>query len=209
MGRNKRTLAIGALVGFLAGGSGVAVAAAVADEVITACVAPNGSLRVPDSTGQCPVGQETVSWNQTGPAGPQGAPGKSSEAWSDHYNGAISVPETMKDVATVPGLPQGTYIMLADLGYSDARGGVDAYGIQCELQVSSGSIYGQVASRIDRKAVGEYSGSMAFNIPVTITDSTGAVRLRCKTYGMAAGREVHVSSPTLTAISTPKLTTNR
>ncbi|MEU0485881.1 hypothetical protein ABZ260_42780 [Streptosporangium sp. NPDC006013] len=100
----------------------------------------------------------------------------------------------------VPELPQGTYVMLADLGYSDARGGVDAYGIQCELQV---------ASRLDRKAVGEYGGSMAFNIPVTITDSTGAVRLRCKTYGMAAGREVHVSSPTLTAISTPKLTTNR
>ncbi|MCC5581169.1 hypothetical protein IMZ11_36730 [Microtetraspora sp. AC03309] len=99
MNGNKRSLVIGALIGMVAGGSGIAVAGAVADsETITACVSTNGTLRIPagdsptgssdqGARGALPVptsttaprgcldGERTISWNQTGPVGPQGAQG--------------------------------------------------------------------------------------------------------------------------------------
>ncbi|GAA3427540.1 hypothetical protein ACWDTT_22085 [Streptosporangium sandarakinum] len=95
---------VGALIGMVVGGSGIAVAGAVADsETITACVSTNGTLRIPpDSSptgssdqaarGSLPVptsttvprgcldGERTISWNQTGPVGPQGAQGETGPA---------------------------------------------------------------------------------------------------------------------------------
>ncbi|MGW5263816.1 hypothetical protein ACWEQG_22830 [Microbispora sp. NPDC004025] len=104
MNGNKRSLVIGALIGMVAGGSGIAVAGAVADsETITACVSTNGTLRIPQDSspsgssdqaargslpvsssttapGGCLDGERTISWNQTGPVGPQGAQGETGPA---------------------------------------------------------------------------------------------------------------------------------
>jgi len=44
--------------------------------VVNGCyVTATGALSVLDSTQTCPAGQTALNWNQTGPAGPQGAPG--------------------------------------------------------------------------------------------------------------------------------------
>lgn len=104
MNGNKRSLVIGALIGMVVGGSGIAVAGAAADsETITACVSTNGTLRIPpgpaptgssDQAAQgafpvptstaaprgCLDGERTISWNQTGPVGPQGAQGETGPA---------------------------------------------------------------------------------------------------------------------------------
>ncbi|WP_433382508.1 hypothetical protein [Streptosporangium sp. CA-115845] len=101
MSGNKRGMAIGALVGLVVGGSGVAVAAvAVESGVITACVGSGGIVRIPPTAqptmnptpspnetmlapqptptiapGECQPGEKKISWNQTGPTGPQGPQG--------------------------------------------------------------------------------------------------------------------------------------
>ena len=45
---------------------------------INACYGPNGQLRLLDPTDGCRPSETAISWNQTGPVGPQGPAGRSS-----------------------------------------------------------------------------------------------------------------------------------
>jgi hypothetical protein len=71
----RKTLA--AAVGLAAVSAGVGYAAIPsAGGTISACKSSKGALKVIDAeAGQsCPDGQQLLTWNQQGPAGPQGAP---------------------------------------------------------------------------------------------------------------------------------------
>ncbi|MFN8491619.1 MAG: hypothetical protein U0350_28735 [Caldilineaceae bacterium] len=71
-------LAAFALVGLLITVSGLASASIpAANRVITGCYAKDGSLRLIDAEAgkQCTSKEKVLTWNQTGPVGPQGIPG--------------------------------------------------------------------------------------------------------------------------------------
>ncbi|MFI6454150.1 hypothetical protein ACIBF6_21625 [Streptosporangium amethystogenes] len=90
MSGKKSTLAVGVLAGLLVGGSGMAIANVAGDDAtITACVNARGSVRIPVQSasgpesvgsatpsplpsGSCLAGEQPLTWNQQGPAGPQG-----------------------------------------------------------------------------------------------------------------------------------------
>ncbi|MGW0587134.1 hypothetical protein [Streptosporangium sp. NPDC002607] len=110
MNGKKTMLAVGALAGLIVGGSGVAVAGAVASsDVITACVTASGTLRVPTAqptpfpsptstaqtelapTGEpgqegCLAGEKVIRWNQMGPTGPAGSTGPAGPAGPEGPN---------------------------------------------------------------------------------------------------------------------------
>ncbi|GAA0836252.1 hypothetical protein ACFQVD_42635 [Streptosporangium amethystogenes subsp. fukuiense] len=90
MSGKKSTLAVGVLAGLLVGGSGMAIANVAGDDTtITACVNARGSVRIPVQSasdpetvgsatpsplpsGSCLAGEQPLTWNRQGPAGPQG-----------------------------------------------------------------------------------------------------------------------------------------
>lgn len=83
IGRRKAAWATAAAIaGVLALGGGLAWAAIPgADGVIRGCysngslLVAKGALRVVNASSECKAGETAMSWNQTGPAGPQGAQG--------------------------------------------------------------------------------------------------------------------------------------
>jgi Collagen triple helix repeat (20 copies) len=66
----------GLIAAFGTAGLAMIVQAAIPDPngLIHACYRPNGNLRLVDKT-SCTGNETAISWNQTGPAGPQGAAG--------------------------------------------------------------------------------------------------------------------------------------
>lgn len=74
---SKYTVAFGVVLALVAGlGFGAAVAdTSSTGGTIHGCVAKNGVLSVIDSTQSCKNGETPISWNQTGPQGPQGETG--------------------------------------------------------------------------------------------------------------------------------------
>ena len=80
----KRTAVIFIVLTFVAGivggqvGSAIAHGDGVMDSIVHACVSSrNGSIKIVGATSTCPSGTYPLDWNQTGPAGPQGLPGRS------------------------------------------------------------------------------------------------------------------------------------
>ncbi|MFN8223627.1 MAG: hypothetical protein U0R50_10350 [Gaiellales bacterium] len=76
--RRKGLVALGLGAAGLVAAAGIAVAAIPSGGVVTACAAKaNGALRAIDPAVQgCKAKERRLSWNVTGPAGPQGASGQ-------------------------------------------------------------------------------------------------------------------------------------
>ena len=72
-GRWARGAAV--LVAATVAAGGVAAAAIPSNNVIDACYAQGGVLRVIDSSTQCRAGETSLAWNAQGPVGPQGPAG--------------------------------------------------------------------------------------------------------------------------------------
>ncbi|MFF5113161.1 hypothetical protein [Streptosporangium sp. NPDC000509] len=142
---SKGSLAIGAVLGLVVGGSGIAVAgAADTGEVITACVSTNGAVRIPPaspspgetmlapaptttaSPGRCLATERQISWNQSGPAGPAGPAGDSGPAGPKGEVGISGLEVVTRDV-TFPAGAQRSATITCPEGKVPISGGY-AYG---------------------------------------------------------------------------------
>ncbi|MEU0483076.1 hypothetical protein ABZ260_28295 [Streptosporangium sp. NPDC006013] len=138
MSGKKGTLAVGVLAGLLVGGSGMAIANVAADDAtITACVNARGSVRIPVQSasgpetvgsatpsplpsGSCLAGEQPLTWNRQGPAGPQGAPGPALGGRTRYLN-ITSGPELKNyretNVLWLP-MAAGSYVIDAQLKFA-------------------------------------------------------------------------------------------
>jgi hypothetical protein len=89
MNLKKVILIVSALAVIAAGVSYAAIPSA--DGTISACKSNKGALKMIDAeAGQsCPDGQQLLSWNQQGTAGPQGAPGTALGHAQVGYDGSV------------------------------------------------------------------------------------------------------------------------
>ena len=93
-GEDMRNWLVGDLVtGLAATGIVMIVQAAIPDPngVIHACYRPNGNLRLVDKS-SCTGNETAISWNQTGPAGPQGEAGPQGVGGPQGETGPQGVP---------------------------------------------------------------------------------------------------------------------
>ena len=176
-------LATCALLAFAAG----AAYAVIPDSngVIHGCRKDNsGSLRVIDSdSSACTQAEQSLDWNQRGPAGPagpqgpQGPRGPSAAFVATRATGAyVQVPVEMDSIAHVD-LPAGKYVILANASLSDNSG--DFRVVRCVL--------GDIANSDFGEAVADFANvpyTSTSRIPVALTWShefgtEGQVHLSC------------------------------
>jgi hypothetical protein len=82
---NKRFLAAVGLGSLLVGGVTIAVAEAGGERIVS-CANEQGYVRIVDKPEDCRARETVVTWNERGPAGPQGAPGASVVAYDVSSN---------------------------------------------------------------------------------------------------------------------------
>jgi type VI secretion system secreted protein Hcp len=78
-------LAVGALIA--AGAAYGIVSHATATETITACVGPDGGMRLATATGACKKNENALTWNTVGPIGSTGPAGPAGPAGQNGQNG--------------------------------------------------------------------------------------------------------------------------
>jgi type VI secretion system secreted protein Hcp len=106
------TLVVGALI---AAGAAYAVVAhtTTATQTLTACVGPDGGMRLAGATGECKKNESAVTWNIVGPAGANGLPGANGlngQNGQNGQNGRDAVdPDAAAGTITVTGAHQGKF----------------------------------------------------------------------------------------------------
>jgi hypothetical protein len=75
-------------------------------QVINGCVKNNGQLSIVSDPGQCKNNETQISWNATGPQGPQGVPGVtagiSAAVWGEYILNPNPTPENPQPNCSVP-----------------------------------------------------------------------------------------------------------
>ncbi|MER5626515.1 hypothetical protein ABT061_36345 [Streptosporangium sp. NPDC002544] len=188
MNGNKRSLVIGALLGMVVGGSGIAVAGAVADsETITACVSANGTLRIPagsSPTGspdqamvaplptgtaaprECLDSERKISWNQTGPVGPKGEAGPVGPKGEAGFSGRENIKNTVvfpahSQRAVSVTCPKGKLPVNASYSYGRA----DHWWLVDQMEVGH---WGPIDSSGDELDTWLYRGTNPNDFPVNV-----------------------------------------
>ncbi len=72
---NRHTIAVALAAGIVLSGGAAIAAIPVSGGEITACYGRDGKLRVVSAATECKASEQSVAWNQLGPAGPQGVQG--------------------------------------------------------------------------------------------------------------------------------------
>ncbi|MEU6410906.1 hypothetical protein [Microbispora sp. NPDC046933] len=170
-------LAAGAVAGLLVGGGGVAVATTAATtSPIVACVGADGVMRMPRElesakapasaaqiaaptatptlpAGACFEGEETVTWNVTGPQGPRGLTGSPGPQGPQGEKGEKGDPgaaygqtyiaygrhfyyheETPQELVRIPQVPAGNYAVQVAVSARDSQ----AFALECEVSTPTG-----------------------------------------------------------------------
>jgi hypothetical protein len=153
-----------------AGGGGYALGAAGSSPTITACIDPaNNQPAAIVTTGACAGGQTPISWNQTGPQGPEGPAGKDLTASAPSV---ISLPTALKRVKNarfvvrleLPG--PGTYLLEGHVDWTRKSLTLDA-PVKCEiLRTQPSTVLDTLGLTLDRN--GPYSGEIDENALTTV-----------------------------------------
>src|SRR5690242_12094058 len=87
--KRKIILAASVAGALIAAGAAYAVVThtTAASQTITACVAPDGGMRLATATGDCKKNESPLTWNITGPAGANGSPGANGLNGQNGQNG--------------------------------------------------------------------------------------------------------------------------
>jgi hypothetical protein len=131
----------------------------------------NGSLRVIDTEagGKCSSGENSLSWNQTGPAGPRGP----SDAYLASDLGKPIGPSGTTLVSLT--LPAGNYTLIAKTGVYDPS---TADIVDCLLEAGTSTL-DEDEVRVDGLTTANDNNEFLDLIGVVSLDSTGTVSVVC------------------------------
>ncbi len=164
-----------------------------------------GTLRVIDKPAEtCRNEEADLSWNQTGPQGPEGPPGIGSGpagfVRSERSFGSKNVPEEFAPVLTLRDLPPGSYIANAQMNFGAARHETIRREIGCIFRLSNGE---EAFGSLGRMLEDDSNPFVAVPLTAAFTLSTTAdLSAVCRSTQL-----VSTQPSTITAIQVATLTT--
>jgi hypothetical protein len=190
-----RRLFIGVCLMVVAVVAGAAIPALAGGKTVTfhACVTNRtGAIKIVSKSARCRAGQHKISWNNTGPQGPAGAPGPAGVVAGYHTLAKGGTISTSITTVTSLALPAGNFILNASVSlFIQANEGGTNNVADCRLTDGSGTVFDIAAATV---VLTGSTGAATLSL-TGATSKGGTINLQC-----TSGSTDNVDIATITAI---------